>query len=143
MLVCMSSITLLYQHHQTVNTTCAYDNSANYGQAWINSAGIILVALSLSIIHTPFEGVVRAWLIFYKVARWKRKSDKLPKWANECKKALLLQPSSAVAESFFLPLGPARLCQHFCQNNRGVSAQRNYYRIIGAHSRIIFSLSEF
>ncbi len=37
------------------------------------------------------------WLI-YKVAWWKRKSDKLPKWANECKKA---QPSSAAAKRVF------------------------------------------
>ena len=32
---------------------------------------------------------------------WKRKADKLPKWANACKKVLLLQPSSAAAERVF------------------------------------------
>ena len=35
------------------------------------------------------------------IAWWKRHAIELPKWANAFKKVLLVQPSSAAAESFF------------------------------------------
>ena len=36
------------------------------------------------------------------IAWWKRHAIELPKWANAFKKVLLVQPSSAAAESVFL-----------------------------------------
>ena len=32
---------------------------------------------------------------------WGKKADKLPEWSNACRKALLLQPSSAASERVF------------------------------------------
>ena len=37
----------------------------------------------------------------YLIAWWKRHAIEIPKWANAFKKVLLVQPSSAAAESFF------------------------------------------
>ena len=38
------------------------------------------------------------------IAWWKRHAIEFPKWANAFKKVLLVQPSSAAAESFFFSI---------------------------------------